>query len=40
MKKALFVYVEDSLSELLGNEANLTLLQFSAFFFAVSHEFV
>ena len=40
MKKALFVYVEDSLCELLGYEANFILLQLGAFFFAVSHEFV
>lgn len=40
MKKALFVYIEDSFSELLGYEANFALLQFGAFFFAVSHEFI
>lgn len=40
MEEALLVYVEDSFCQLFSDKSNFVLLQFAAFLFAISHQFV
>lgn len=40
MEEPLFMYIEDGFCKLFGYKSNLVLLQFDAFFFTFSHEFI